>query len=210
MIKKQYKILLFSDLHGDFNAIRKLKKKASSENVDFCICAGDLTNFSKDMDRILRELNSFKKTIFIIPGNHEDETELEKAISRSGKEIHLILANNRLIEYEDFIIVGSEVNGFAREDETFELFAKLVQKELKNKKYENKKIILITHAPPYNTKLDQVYGMQAGNKSINNFIKKLNPVLAVCGHIHESAGNKQMIGKTLCVNAGWNGTVVKV
>ena len=209
MIKKQTKILLFSDIHGDFLAIKKLKQKAKS--VDFCICAGDITNFSKDIERVVKELNSFKKPIFFVPGNHEDESEVFEIANRLFKSPNIVSVNNKLLEYNDFIIIGSEVNGFSREDERFELFTKLVTKELKNKKYHDKKIILVTHAPPYNTKLDPVSpGYHVGSKSVLDTIKILKPIIAVSGHIHEPAGATQKIGKTLAVNAGWNGIVVKV
>jgi Icc-related predicted phosphoesterase len=70
------------------------------------------------------------------------------------------------------------------------------------------KVILVTHAPPYNTKVDRINGNLCGNKSIRNFISEVKPVLAVCGHLHETAGKRDKIGKTLVINPGYKGMVI--
>jgi uncharacterized protein len=71
------------------------------------------------------------------------------------------------------------------------------------------------HAPPYGSKLDNapalnpdltyVSGGQAirpvGSTSVNEAIKRFQPVLSLHGHIHESKGATR-IGKTLALNPG--------
>ena len=73
-------------------------------------------------------------------------------------------------------------------------------------KKENK-IILVTHAPPYKTKIDEIWGEHAGNKSIRKFIEQTKPVLAVSGHLHECVGG-DMIRKTRVINPGYKGKVI--
>ncbi|MEM2138935.1 MAG: metallophosphoesterase family protein, partial [Candidatus Woesearchaeota archaeon] len=65
------KLLLFSDVHGDFKALNNLKK--ASKNADLIIAAGDISVMEKDIYEILEFMNSFKKPILLIHGNHENE-----------------------------------------------------------------------------------------------------------------------------------------
>ncbi len=80
-----------------------------------------------------------------------------------------------------------------------------------------KKCIFSFHAPPFRTKLDVAptldknFRMQSGlggspfqnvgSTAVREIIEKYQPLVAVHGHIHESAG-KDKIGKTFCFNPG--------
>ena len=55
--------------------------------------------------------------------------------------------------------------------------------------------ILVTHYPPYGI-LDE--GM--GNTEILNFILHSQPKYHLFGHIHSTAGQKDIFGNTTCVN----------
>lgn len=71
--------------------------------------------------------------------------------------------------------------------------------------------ILLCHQPPYKI-LDKVgfpapkiwHGKYAGSIPILDFIKKQQPKLVLCGHIHENKGMK-MVGKTQVYNLGCSG-----
>jgi len=65
-------------------------------------------------------------------------------------------------------------------------------------------IILITHDPPYDTKLDYLKNEKKhiGEIITTNVIKKYQPLFCVCGHMHENQG-KAKIGKTIVVNPGY-------
>ena len=85
-----------------------------------------------------------------------------------------------------------------------------INKELKksfNKK--DKKVIFITHDPPYKTKLDILKtnydkrnkGKHIGDDIYTKFDKKFQPLVHICSHMHENQGYDK-IGKTLVVNSG--------
>ncbi|OLS13765.1 MAG: metallophosphoesterase [Promethearchaeota archaeon CR_4] len=62
--------------------------------------------------------------------------------------------------------------------------------------------ILVTHEPPYNTALDfNLRHEHVGSRSVRWIIEEKQPLLALCGHIHEARGVEN-IGITKCVNAG--------
>lgn len=60
---------------------------------------------------------------------------------------------------------------------------------------------VVTHDPPYGTHLDRTSGRHVGSRAVLSFIKKHQPDILLCGHIHESRG-KDYIGNTRAVNPG--------
>ena len=70
-------ILAFVDSHGMADAMKELERKAKF--ADIILCAGDFTIFERDMDKVLKRMNSFGKPVLLIHGNHESESELQKA-----------------------------------------------------------------------------------------------------------------------------------
>jgi len=82
----------------------------------------------------------------------------------------------------------------------------------RKEKITKKKIILITHGPPYKTKLDYIDYLKeyVGCKSYTTFIKKYKPILALSGHIHETFGKKDKTGQTEIINPGANGMIIKI
>jgi Icc-related predicted phosphoesterase len=77
--------------------------------------------------------------------------------------------------------------------------------------------IVVIHVPPIDSTLDtcpeldenlkmitqggQVVMKPAGSPTVRAFIEKVQPMLTLHGHIHESPGHVR-IGRTLCINAG--------
>ncbi len=192
------RILSFVDMHGSVNAFKKIKEKA--ENSDIIICAGDFSVWGKAQESILRQFNSLKKPFIIIPGNHESDAEL-KSFCREFK--NLSYAHKRLLKVDDFLIIGYGGGGFSQREEGFEDFVEDVKEELKNKK-----IILVTHGPPYGTEVDKINSDYKGCKSFKKFIDKYNPLIHICGHLHETWGKKQLYNNTLILNPGPVGRIV--
>jgi len=85
------------------------------------------------------------------------------------------------------------------------------EKEMKSNKFREKTLnkllkefkrpIVISHSPPYGF-VDKVYsGKHVGSKILLKAIKKHQPKLVLCGHVHEAKG-KAKIGKTQVINLG--------
>ena len=192
------KILAFSDLHSSAAAIKSIEKKAKS--ADIIVCAGDFTFFEQGMRQVLRRLNAIGKTVLIVHGNHESE-ERARASSRGLK--NLVFIHKGEYRKNELLFIGYGGGGFSLRDRGLEGFVKKYAKKGKN-------LIFITHAPPYKTRLDYIYGSHRGCKSTRDFIDKAQPLIVICGHFHETAGMKQEIGKTLVVNAGPKGIILKI
>ncbi len=193
------RLLLFTDLHGSEKNIKKLKKKL--KNIDAVVCAGDVSIFEEDLRKLLSKLNSFKVPVIMVHGNHEDKSNLEKACSKF-KNIKFL--HNKTESLDDIIFLGYGGGGFAKKDSKFEKSMKKFR-DLKGKKF-----VLVTHAPPYATKLDELMEGHCGSASIRKFIERFKPELAICGHIHENSGKTDHIGKTKIINPGYLGKIIRI
>jgi len=80
--------------------------------------------------------------------------------------------------------------------------------------------IFLFHTPPYKTKLDHAalegkfydhvpLDVHVGSIAVERFIKANNPLITLHGHVHESTAItgewKEIIGKTIAMNAAHNG-----
>ena len=199
------KILAFSDTHGSKQKIRKLKNIINIENPDVIVCAGDITNFEDKIRSILIKLNSYKKPVVIIHGNHES-IETFKLIKYNYKNINYI--HGKSFKFNNYLFIGFGGGGFSEIDSDLKKASKRLEHILDQNK--GKKIIMVTHGPPYGTKLDRLNKEFTGSKTLTDFIKKNKPELLICGHIHENEGKQDFMGKTKIVNPGPIGKILVV
>ncbi len=195
------KILIFSDMHGNKNALERLIKKA--HGVDLLVCAGDLSNMGRDLEGILKRLD-IGIPLFIIHGNHESEDEMKGVCSMFPTMRYIHRASLR---FKGFVFFGYGGGGFAIRDTVFESLMARLKKDLK----PGDKVVLVTHAPPHGTKLD--YLPHAGHRgciSIRRFIDEIRPVLHICGHLHENVARKQIVDGTLVINPGPEGKIIRL
>ena len=197
------KILAFTDLHSSKEKIKKLMKKIEKENPDIMISAGDTSNFGRGLKEIIEEIKKTGKSLLIIPGNHESQETIER-ISDNKKIIDL---HKKTYEINNLIFVGYGIGGFSQREREFEDFSDKIVKTIK----KDSKLILITHGPPYGTKVDLIPGLgHIGCISYINFIKKYKPILHICGHLHETWGTEDKLDKTLIINPGPEGKIIEV
>ena len=72
-------------------------------------------------------------------------------------------------------------------------------------------LVLVCHAPPQGTALDQVRpGLHAGSAAVREFIENRQPAYFFCGHIHEAEGKTAMLGKTWAKNVGKAGHLLEL
>lgn len=200
-MRVQMRILAFSDLHGDFKALHRLARKA--DHADLLVCAGDFTVFENNILRVMKKLNGIGKPVVLVHGNHEDP-EFVRETCKKMSNIHFVHKKLlQLREFHDYTFIGHGGGGFTKRDLEFERFAKKLRLQ------KNKKLIFITHQPPYKTKLDYIWAHH-GNKSYREFVMRAKPVLYICGHLHETQGKEDRIGKTKVINPGPKGKIVEV
>ena len=197
------KILSFADVHAQKSSLKIIAEKA--RHADLMICAGDLSIFGHGLEQSLQALNKADKPILIIPGNHETEEDIRHLSQRFQ---HVISIHKRAYQVGDYIFVGFGGGGFSLREPEMEAFFKKIAHKLP----QGKKLIFVTHAPPYNTVLDYLPWLKEhrGCKTTVDIIKMIKPHLVVCGHFHETASKNCMIGKTFAINPGCNGKIVSL
>jgi len=196
------KFLAFTDLHEDMKTLAKLVARAQKDDIDVVLTAGDYTTFENHNDKILKEFEKIGKPVVMIPGNHESPSTIAAA---EKKYKNIINIHKTTWEFEGITFMGFGTGGFAKTDAEFRQVAKKWKKDI-----TSKKTVLVTHGPPHNTKLDSLNGEFVGNQDYTSFVKDFQPALYICGHLHENAGKTDKIGKTICINPGWEGKVLEI
>jgi hypothetical protein len=72
-------------------------------------------------------------------------------------------------------------------------------------------LYFVVHFPPHNSGVDRVMlGRHAGSPALRAWVDRVQPAWLFCGHIHECAGQTDVIGATQCVSLGKAGYVVEL
>ena len=201
------KLLAFTDTHGKKSNIDEIKLIAKKYKPDILISAGDFTNFGKNIDDKLKEFDFGFKLLYIL-GNHEEESE----ISYLPKNFFNIHMNSKIIK--DILFLGCGGGIYGEIENNFEKCKNEFKKIIFNFKKNNPsgKVILLTHRPPKNTKLDYMkkYPSGVGAKNISDFIKDNAIDISISGHIHENFGKVDLLNKTKLYNPGPKGKIIKI
>lgn len=198
------KLLAFVDLHADAAVLKKLVERAQKKDIDLIVCAGDFSVFENHMDYVLKKLDAIGKQVLMIPGNHETPERLRKELA---KYKNLVYLHEQMLTYEGWLFFGWGTDGFSRHSEQFRKVAREWRRKLT---VDNTQIVLVTHAPPSETKLDELSGEHVGNVDIRTEIERIKPHLVICGHLHENEGKVDKVGVTKIVNPGWKGMVIEL
>ena len=200
-------LLLLSDIHGKISTLKRTLKAV--EEVDAVLVAGDVSSYAGlKWDNVLSELSEYCRqrniTAFIVPGNVDPPTLLN---ARYDNISILHASASTLGKYIVVGIGGGMGFSFWRTtkltDNEFERFTNSILRK-HGGGLAPYSWLLLTHTPPYGTKLDIMYtGEHVGSKALKTLIEARRPLLAVSGHIHESR-NVDYLGRTVLVNPGPN------
>ncbi|MFC1523881.1 metallophosphoesterase [Thermodesulfobacteriota bacterium] len=192
------KIIAFGDVHMNLGIFRNIP---GIETADLVIITGDITHFGhqEQAASILGAVRERNPNILALAGNL-DHQDVDAHLSTHGINLHgrgVLLeeiglfgvggANptpfNTPLEYQEEHIAEILETGFA---------------EVRQAKCQ----IMVTHAPPLNTKTDRIKaGVHVGSKAVRSCIQQHQPDLCLTGHIHESRG-EDVIGRTRIFNPG--------
>jgi len=192
------KLLAAADFHGNSSAENNLSKLLK-RGYDCLVLIGDLTNFGPPeiAESILKLAKDFGVPCFSVPGNCDPKSIIQ-VLEKNGANIH-----GKCGKLGEFTFVGLGGSNLTPFNTPFELTEIEIQEELTAASYGiGEKWILVTHAPPHGTKVDRIReGTHVGSKSIRQYIEQKQPLVALCGHVHEARGIDQL-GRTLVVNPG--------
>jgi Icc-related predicted phosphoesterase len=183
------RLLIFSDIHTDWKTLERLL----SVDADYYIAAGDQVTWARNFDRC-GEIN------------HESESDVSRMCARYG--LHDF--------HERHLLVGKwHVAGLGYSNPTpFNTPGEYTEQQIADRLQrfaEFNPLVLICHAPPYDTPLDQIRpGVHAGSRSVRQFIDRYQPAYFFCGHIHEAEGVAAELGKTRAWNVGKKGHLLEL
>ncbi len=186
------KLLVLTDLHQKTNMIPWINDLIDTERPDAVLCLGDVTDLGTTEDAV-SIISSIHGKKYVLPGNC-DTWDVPQAISSIAVNMH-----GRSTEILGYYMAGLGGGTISPFNSPFELTENEIDSGLRP--ISKKGMILMTHAPAFDT-LDHIpNGTPVGSHAIRKIIDEFEPILAVSGHIHEDIGIKK-IGKTMCVNPG--------
>lgn len=189
------RIAAVSDIHNEKQAVFLLKDWLKEKAVDAVIVAGDITSHGNaaDAEEIIKELRQIAR-VFAVPGNL-DTKEVTEFLEKKGVNLH-----NKSLVFDEYKIAGFG-GGLKGNPGQTNFSEKEIEKSLESLLAGDcSKTILVTHLPPFGTSLDLAGGARhIGSKAIMKIIEKKQPLLHICGHAHDSAG-EEIFGGTLSAN----------
>ncbi|MGI8728108.1 MAG: metallophosphoesterase family protein [Solirubrobacterales bacterium] len=197
------KVLAFSDLHRDQDKAKRLVELAGE--VDLVIGAGDYANQHRGLEEAIGWLAAITTPTVLVPGNNETDDALREACA-GWKEA-------TVLHGEEMTVDGIELFGLGAGIPTtpwgwsFDLDDEQAAEELTDAPEGG---VLILHSPPEGHCDRSGSGEALGSPALAAAIERLQPRLAVCGHIHESWGERSQIGETEIANLGPDGDVFEV
>ena len=196
------KFLVSSDLHGNFQRLEQLLSQVHLHSPDIIVITGDLTHYGSvsDITDILNKLSTLSIPIFFVPGNL-DPVDLQDQV----KIRHTTNLHGKSVDFHTYTFIGIGGSLYTPFNTRFELSENEIQTLLYgvfDQLPVKSRHILISHNPPYNTRLDFTSsGYHVGSKALRDFIIATHPILVMCGHIHEAQSIDQL-NNSLLINPG--------
>jgi hypothetical protein len=196
------RLLVFSDIHNDWKTLEHLL----SVEADYYIAAGDQVTWSKGIERCGQILRARGDKVYVLPGNHESAEQVAGMCARHG--LHNF--HERHFQAGRWHVAGLGYSnptpfntpGEYSEPQIADRLARFAELD---------PLVLICHAPPYGTPLDQIRpGLHAGSRSIAEFIERRQPAWFLSGHIHEAEGATVEIGRTRARSVGKKGYLLEL
>ena len=187
------KILAFSDVHCDHAACEALV--AAADQADLIIGAGDFAQRREGLADTMAILEPFASKAIYIAGNNETPEELRAATS--AKVLHGQITTRLGLKIYGLggAIPELDITSF----ESFDIPEVQAAPLLESATGAD---IIICHSPPKGVADVMASRGSMGSVEIRNTIKRVQPRLMVCGHVHDCWGERGNIGQTKVANLG--------
>jgi len=197
------RLLAFSDLHTDAGQAERLV--AAGDDADVVLGVGDFASVHSGLEETIAILRGITRPAILVPGNNETEDALREACD--GWESAIVLhGGSTAIDGVEFFGLGAGVP-VTPWDWSFDLTEEEAAEKLAGCPQG---CVLAVHSPPRGHVDTSGAGDHLGSVAVLDAIVAKQPRLALCGHIHESWGERSEIGPTEVVNLGPAGTLLDV
>ena len=188
------KILAFSDLH--MARARAAALVEASLEAELVIAAGDFCNARQGLAEAMAMLEGLAIPMVAVPGNAESAEELRAAALPGMTVLH---GSGTQVGGLHLFGLGYGVPVTPFGDWSCDLTEEEAERMLAACDAAD---ILVLHSPPRGVADVTSGGQSVGSTAIRHAIERLQPRLALCGHIHDSWGREGRIGATRVVNLG--------
>lgn len=187
-------ILAFSDLH--LSAAHAETLVEASTEADLVIGAGDFCTMREGLEEAMKMLHGIMAPLVIVPGNAESIEEL-----RAAADLNMTVLHGEATEIEGLRIFGL---GYGVPTTPFGAWSCDLSEDEAAEMLQDAEgcQLLITHSPPKGVVDTTSGGQSVGSTAIRDAIERVQPTLALFGHIHDSWGKSGRIGETEAHNLG--------
>jgi Icc-related predicted phosphoesterase len=192
------RILVLTDIHGAYGVALGIIREVGAEVV---VIGGDLTTVGsvREAEDAINRFEGIAPALFCIAGNM-DLPEHDQMFARKG-----ISLKGRGVMIGDVGLFGVSAAPLSQLHTPYERSEDELLDEMERGYAgirDARKKILISHAPPYGSKVDIIHaGYHVGSTAVRDFIEERKPDAVACGHIHEGRGTDKM-GTTVIINCG--------
>jgi len=198
------KLLLFSDLHTDTAAAKRIVEQA--HGADVIVGAGDFANARRGISACIGILAATKIPAVLVPGNNESYEEL-KAACANWADANVLHGTSITIAGVPFFGIGGGIPITPFGDWSYDFSETDAERLLRHCPTG---AVLVSHSPPKGSVDRASSGQSLGSTAVRDAIVRVQPRLVVCGHIHASVGQRDQIGKTPIINAGPAGVLFEL
>ena len=192
------RLLAFSDIHRDLRQAGRLAERA--RDVDVVLAAGDLASVHRGLEEVIEVLAAIETPTVLVAGNNETDAAL-RAACVGWSAAHVLHGQGVEIDGVSFFGLGGGVP-VTPWDWSFDLAEEEAAERLAGCP---RGAVLVVHSPPKG----HVDGSRRlGSQAVLEAIEDKQPRFAVCGHIHEAAGEQDTIGESRVLNVGPSGIVL--
>ena len=189
------RLLAFSDIHRDLDQARRIAEMA--RDADVVVAAGDFGSMHRGVAQLIDMLVVIETPTVLVPGNNETDDELRDACG-GWKAATVLHGSGFEIDGVSFWGLGGGIpttpwpwSYDLTEEEAAAALASCPPDV----------DVLVLHSPPQGH-LDGSRGRSLGSRALLEAIERVQPAVAVCGHIHECAGQEARVGATRLYNLG--------
>lgn len=186
------RILAFSDLHASKSAAARLV--AASATADLVIGAGDFCNMRQGLVAAMAMLAPMAGKAVYVPGNAESADELRAATTALVLQGSAATLNGVALFGLGYAVPTTPFGAWSCDLDEQVAATLLTRLDTVD--------ILITHSPPKGIADRAASGRSLGSVAIRDAIVRTGPRYCLCGHIHDSWGQRGRVGVTEVINLG--------
>ncbi|MEM9124228.1 MAG: metallophosphoesterase family protein, partial [Pseudomonadota bacterium] len=184
----------FSDLHMARNRAQDIVQ--ASQGADLVIGAGDYCNMRQGLDQAMDMLAGIGAPLTLVPGNAESAAELQDAVPEG---VHILHGAGMTVDGLRLFGLGYGVPPTPFGDWSCDLSEADATEMLDRCEAAD---VMIVHSPPKGHGDMTSQDVSVGSVAVRDAIERVQPLLVVCGHIHDSWGYRGRIGRTQIANLG--------